>query len=334
MSEYKLVRGRWKGALLGVAGIGFGGVFLWLALRDIDPAEARAALRQLNRFWLLAGVALYLGSIGVRCLRWGVLLRAADDVKWRHAAEALLIGFAANYVLPGRVGELFRADYARRIFNMSRFTSVGTIVVERVCDGVVLVGALWLSFAWLVLTQFSPSQTSWILAVGAGASVFFGAALIFIVVASRVDLRRVGAPAAIAARWDHLVKGISSVLRGKATVIGVSSMVVWTLEVLALTSVIRGFGINLTPPQGLMLLGLTSLSTLVPTAPAYAGTYQLVFANVFGMFGYQPTIGIVAATAVQLFCFGTVTILGGAVLLSRSGLTIWRAQRLTRSEQL
>ncbi len=30
-----------------------------------------------------------------------------------------MTGFAANYVLPGRAGELFRADYARRVFNMS-----------------------------------------------------------------------------------------------------------------------------------------------------------------------------------------------------------------------
>lgn len=327
MSEYRATGGRWKGALLGVAGIAFGGVFLWLALRHVDPAEARAALQQLSRLWLLASVVLYLAGIGFRWLRWGILLRAADEVKWRHVGEALLIGFAANYVLPGRAGELFRADYARRIFNMSRFTSVGTIVVERVCDGIVLVGALWVSFAWLVLTRFSFSQASWTLAVGIVGSVLFGLALVFILVAERVDLRRFGAPAAIAMRWDHFVRGISSVLRGKTAIVGASSIAVWTMEVLALISMVRGFGINLTVPEGLMLLGLTSLSTLVPTAPGYAGTYQLVFANVFRMFSYPPTIGVVAATALQLFCFGTVTILGGLALLSRSGFTIWRARR-------
>ena len=85
--------------------------------------------------WLIAGVSVYLAAIGLRCLRWGILLRATGTVKWRHAAEALVTGFAANYILPGRVGELFRADYARRVFDMSGFTALGTIVVERVCDG-------------------------------------------------------------------------------------------------------------------------------------------------------------------------------------------------------
>jgi hypothetical protein len=53
----------------------------------------------------------------------------------------------------------------------------------------------------------------------------------------------------------------------------------------------------------------------------------LVFGHVFQIFGYSQTSGIIAATAVQIFCFGTVTILGGVILLSRGSVTIWRAQK-------
>ena len=95
-----------------------GGVFLWLAVRNIRPADVAAALRRVDANWLIIAVAVYLASIALRCLRWGILLRATDNVKWRHAADALLTGFAANYVLPGRIGELFRADYASRVFNI------------------------------------------------------------------------------------------------------------------------------------------------------------------------------------------------------------------------
>ena len=228
------------------------------------------------------------------------------------------------------VGELFRADYARRVFNMSRFTALGTIVVERVCDGVVLVCALWIGFAWILFTRFVAPEKSWVILVGAAASIFFGAALIFILVSQRIDLRRFGVMESIATRWDRLIDGVASVLRGHATIVVLCSIGVWILEVLALASVVRSFGVSLSPPESLMLLGLASLSTLVPTAPGYVGTYQLVFAHVFQMFGYQQATGIIAATAVQIFCFGTVTILGGIVLLSRSGLTIWRAHTWVR----
>jgi uncharacterized protein (TIRG00374 family) len=131
-----------KRILLGALGIILGCVFLWLAMLQVDPRELESALEKIDSKWVGVAVAIYLAAIGLRCLRWGFLLRVTNRVKWRHAAEALVTGFAANYLLPGRIGELFRADYARRIFNMSRFTALGTIIVERVCDGIVLVSAL------------------------------------------------------------------------------------------------------------------------------------------------------------------------------------------------
>jgi uncharacterized protein (TIRG00374 family) len=248
-------------------------------------------------------------------------------VKWRHAAEALLTGFAANYILPARVGELFRADYARRVFNMSRFTSLGTIVVERAFDGILLACMLWSSFAWVFFTRLISVETSWILLLGAVASVLFSGALIFVLTAHQIDLRRFGVPQSVATRWDRLVKGISSVLRGNSTTVVLYTIGVWTLEVVALAGMVRSFGVSLAPPELLMLLSLASLSTLLPTAPAYVGTYQLVFGYVFRMFGYQQTIGIVAATAVQIFSFGTVTIIGGLVQQSRGGIMLWRTNR-------
>jgi uncharacterized membrane protein YbhN (UPF0104 family) len=115
----------WKRAVVAAAGIVLGATFLWLATRYIGPDETEKALREMDLKWLAAGVASYLAAIALRCLRWGILVRATGSVKWRHTTEALITGFAANYVLPGRVGELFRADYARRVFNMSRFTALG-----------------------------------------------------------------------------------------------------------------------------------------------------------------------------------------------------------------
>jgi glycosyltransferase 2 family protein len=317
----------WKPLVLGCAGIALGGLFLFLAGRNVSMSDLQAALGRTDASWLFAGVVVYLTSIGLRCLRWGILLRATGSVKWRHAAEALITGFAANYVLPARLGELFRADYARRVFNMSRFTALGTIVAERVCDGVILVVALWASFATLLATRLPSAEAPWVLAVGMMSATVFGAALILILVSQRIELRRFGIIEGVAERWDRLVVGISSVLRGRTVTIALCSVAIWSMEAVALGSIVRGFGINFSIAEAAMLLGLASLSTLVPTAPGYIGTYQLVFGHVFGIFGYSEAIGFIAAIAVQIFCFGTVTILGGLVLLSRSGVTMWRAHK-------
>jgi uncharacterized membrane protein YbhN (UPF0104 family) len=195
-----------------------------------------------------------------------------------------------------------------------------------------LVCTLWGSLIWLLATSFALTEMSWVMIVGAAASGLFGIALVFMLIAQRIDLRRFGIPEVLAKRWDHLVRGISSVLRGNTAFVVVCSIGLWALEALALGVLVRSLGVSLSPPENLMLLGLASLSTVVPTAPGYLGTYQLVYGHMFQMFGYSQTVGIIAATAVQLFFFGTVSILGGLVLLSRSVLTIWRAHKLSYAE--
>jgi hypothetical protein len=45
------------------------------------------------------------------------------------------VGFAANYLLPPRLGELVRVDYRKRITGTGRAASTGTVVVERTLDG-------------------------------------------------------------------------------------------------------------------------------------------------------------------------------------------------------
>ncbi len=77
----------WRRVAIGALGVVMGGVILWIALRHIDPGDLEHALREMQGKWLIAGVAVYLAAIGLRCLRWGILLRATGSVKW-HAAEA------------------------------------------------------------------------------------------------------------------------------------------------------------------------------------------------------------------------------------------------------
>ena len=224
-----------------------------------------------------------------------------------------------------------RRAFPRRLqlshFQYEPFRLLGTIVVERVCDGIVLVVALWIGLAWILFTRVAFLPISWIFVVGAVSSVLFGVALILVLVSQRIDLRQFGIMEAIATRWDQLVKGISSVLRSNTTIIVLCSLGVSALDALTLAIIVRSFGIGLSAAETLLLLSVASLSTLVPTAPGFVGTYQLVFGHVFKIFGYPETIGIVAATAVQIFCFGAVVIIGGLVLMARGSVTIWRVHK-------
>src|SRR5712671_1244228 len=196
-----------RSVALGIAGLALGALFLYLALRNIDRQDFEAVLQRFDRSWLAAGVAVFMASIALRCLRWGILLRTNGAVKWRHAAEALLAGYAANYLLPARLGEVFRADYAMRLFHISRFTALGTIFVERLCDGVILICALWTCLGILSFGGSNPIvYPSWAIASVITASAMFGLAMLFALLSDRVELRKLGLPEFIVERWVRLTR--------------------------------------------------------------------------------------------------------------------------------
>lgn len=88
------------------------------------------------------------------------------------------------------------------------------------------------------------------------------------------------------------------------------SVVIWVLEAAAIWAVCQGSGMDLGPVELMIAVGAISLSTLVPTAPGYIGSYQLVFALVAGAFGLPAAAGVLSATAVQLALLAPLTVVG------------------------
>ena len=102
---------------------------------------------------------------------------------------------------------------------------------------------------------------------------------------------------------------------------------IWLTEACAMWSVCRAVGANLDLTGMLSLLGGASLSTLVPTAPGYVGSYQMAFVVILGQFGIAATSAIVASTAEQIYLIGTLTLVGLAILAITSLVSTIRSAR-------
>jgi uncharacterized protein (TIRG00374 family) len=297
--------GRWGSVARGIIGIFIGAVFLWLALRQTSWEQVRIILSKSNLGWLLVALGFYAVDLLVRVSRWRVLL---DDVKmlsFKSVGVALLIGYAANNVLPARLGELFRADFAGRHYSLSRSAVVGSIFVERVLDGLIVVVCLGLG------RLFVPEQAVLSSLTTISALVFGGIFIALWLLSRKVGLGWVERlPPAITRRILSFRQGLS-VMRGAGFGRVVSlSLIVWLFEGIMLWSVLKAVDISLGWQEMLSLIGVTSLSTLIPSAPGFVGTYQYAFAFTVKLFGYEPARGVAAATAIQIFLLGSVTLLG------------------------
>ncbi|MGH7349784.1 MAG: lysylphosphatidylglycerol synthase transmembrane domain-containing protein, partial [Candidatus Rokuibacteriota bacterium] len=128
--------------------------FFW----DVDLGVIAAHLRGTLWTFLALSVALNFASMWARAWRWSYLF--PPGTRPRRLYRALLIGYMGNNLLPLRAGELVRVYVASR--HGPRFwTTLATVVVERVLDGL----ALGLIIAGLLLIVPVPGEVRWSIAI-------------------------------------------------------------------------------------------------------------------------------------------------------------------------
>lgn len=309
-------------------GVAISVVALWLVLRSVDLQATAETLRSADWRWVAVMFGFVCLDLSVRALRWHRLLApvANTPVPYVHALQYLLVGYLANNVLPARLGELVRSHYAGDREGISRSTTLGTIVVERVIDLATVVAIA--SVAILVL-QVRGIVAS---AVLAGLAV---AALIALALAVGVAAHRLpGAEriAAYAERWPR-VRDVVGRLRDGLRVAGrprtlvealVLSGVCWTAAILGFAAAGQAIGVELSMGQAALMGSGVALAAAVPAGPASLGTFELAAVQVGKAVGISDSDAFAMALIAHLGIL-VVTSAGGLVSLARLGLP-WRAR--------
>ena len=122
-----------------------------------------------------------------RTMRWQIILRSVAAIPYRVVANALLVGYGLNTIMPARLGELFRAEFFKRSFGLSRVWPLTSIVIERLCDGLTVVACFGF---WLLLTATTREGADIVLDVLATGGTVFGAILLAALYLSRSTVPR------------------------------------------------------------------------------------------------------------------------------------------------
>jgi uncharacterized protein (TIRG00374 family) len=234
-----------------------------------------------------------------------------------------MIGFAANNLLPARVGEIARAYVVGSREGVSRSLALATIVVERVCDGLTLVALMTITFlVFPVPTTDHTLRTVAILAtlIFAGATV----AIVALLVAPdpflrfvRFFIRRL--PDSIGLRVDALLSNFLlglHALRSRRAVLGIAglSIAIWLLEAASFGFVLRAFPISLSTTSWIaaatFLLVFVNLGIMIPSAPGYIGTYQFFATLALRAFSVAPAFALGLAIVAQAMQYCLITGVG------------------------
>jgi uncharacterized protein (TIRG00374 family) len=288
------MRGRRSALVRLLVGVAISAVFLGFTLSRVDLQKAAEAIGQAAPAGLALALGIVLVDLAIRALRWHVLLQHVEGAgvrpSYRLAYGYLTLGFAANAVLPARLGDVARAMLAADTFKTPRLAILGTVFIERVSDGLTFLGLAILSSLVVASTSELRELTGFALVLGVVGLVVAAVGWILVsrsalastriatLITGIVGRLSAGAGALRRVRSAMAFVGLTAVLAGTAT------LVAWTVS--------QAVGINLSPIQTILFISGIALSLAIPAAPGSIGTYEGVGVALITVLGYTPEQGL------------------------------------------
>lgn len=328
------MKGRPGGGLLDwkvVVGVAISVAALFWAFHDVDLGVVARHVREADPGWFAASVFMATALFYIRAVRWHWLLEPIQPgIPYRPRLAATCIGFMANNLLPARLGEFVRAYALGRITNVPVSAAFGSLVVERLLDGLTVVTFFFLAMA-------APSFPS---GVGGGdialaarvmlVLVAFGTVVLVAIVLRPETSIRVGRSVAgrvlpesfrrpVVDALEALVHGFSVLRSPRLLFISLAwSAILWLAGALAFWLGFRAFHIDAPFVAAVFLQSLVALGVSLPSAPGFFGLFEG-----FARLGLVQVWGIEASRAVG---FAVGFHIGGFVPITLIGL--WYAWRV------
>jgi uncharacterized protein (TIRG00374 family) len=335
---FKPILSSMKRNLLIILGIAVSAGALAYAMREVHLGELSAAIAGADyRTLPLLLVQLYL-FYWLKAARWKWLLAPSMRLSTGQLFGPVMIGFAANCILPAHLGEFVRVYVVNRRYGIPSGTVLSTIVLERILD---VVAILALFGVGLLYAPSMPSEYR-------QGAIFFAFAATGVVLAAAVyliwtdwfirlteqilkwlpfipgrlsekvlDLLRQGADGL------HAMKSVRLVLAAL-----VNSLAQWCLNGLGAVIALRAFHVDVDFSTGLILTGITAFGVMIPAAPGYFGVIQLCFEAAMKAQEIQPAPALVFGASVYSQLSGMIpVILTGMFFLYRDHLSLGGLQR-------
>jgi len=293
----------WKSWL----GLAVSAIFIYLFLRKIDPEEVLRSLKSVRYSYLLAAILMQFFVLFVRTERWRYLLKPVKKVMLYPLFQVNVMGFMANFLLPARIGELVRAYLVGDREQISKSTSLATVVLERVLDGfgvVFCLGLVLFFFPFPEDFQQNPWFSPYSLRIT--GTIFL---IIYLIIISFLVLIRNNLNWVLrfledklkhsASHWREKIldifisfsHGLESLKKGWELIwVALLSIIIWVLASSVIYVAYFAFGIKLSFFSAILVEVLIALAVTLPSSPAFVGPFHYACAGGVALLGVEPNL--------------------------------------------
>lgn len=301
------------------------GIFIfWMVYKDQDINRIKNVLsNEVNYFWIILSIFLGLFSHISRTIRWNLMIEPLDHKpRMLNTFLSVLIGYLMNLVLP-RMGEISRCGVLSRYEKIPFTKLIGTVVLERIIDMLVLLLLLLI----VVITQFGKvveflnnnPEVQEKLGKILHSPILIIAVLGFIVLIwlARHKIRASGIALKLVVFLNQFIEGFKSIssIKNKGAFI-FHSLLIWVLYYLMLYCVFFSFHFtsHLSPLAGLTIFVLGSFGMVAPVQGGI-GAWHFMVIEGLTLYGIDKADGKIFAlvahgtTTIMLIVFGVIALL-------------------------
>jgi uncharacterized protein (TIRG00374 family) len=301
-----------------LVGVAVSGALLAYLFATVDLRALAQHLRRTEWGWVAAAVALSPLALWVRAERWRYLFPPRSEPPGLLAA--IMIGYMINNVLPLRAGEVARVYVVAHRWGQGFWTTLGTVVVERILDGVTVV----LMLGILVLLIPVPAYLQW------GALIMLAVNITAVAIlagmawhpdlthrAARWVFRRWPRLQSLVTRvFDRFARGLEGIRApAHALPLLVWTVAVWVIPAVEAWMVLRALDLSLSWVAPWVVLAFVGVSVSLPSAPGFIGVFHAAAAVALGMFGVARAEAVGYALILHAAQFVPITLIGWAFLL-------------------
>jgi uncharacterized protein (TIRG00374 family) len=312
-------------------------------LRQAHFSDVWNEIRHAELWALVLSFGMSIMTYVLRAARWQYLLRPIGRASFGNAFRTTVIGFAANGMLPARVGEVLRPYLLARREGLSVPSTFATIILERLLDLLTV-----LLFFGLFVTVFDPgmgttNKTLWETIKFGGLLAAGGALVALVMVAilarqpanvgravervARILPARFAAPVAHAAH--RFVEGLAVTRDPMHLLVSLLlSIPLWLSIAMTVWSVTLAFHMTIPFTGTFLILVLLTVGVAVPTPGSVGGFHEAFRIAATGFYGLSNDRAVGAAIVLHAIVF-VPPIVVGAFFMFREGLDFAGIRRMS-----
>ena len=257
-------------------------ICIYWSFKNFNFNEFLKYFKSIDYYFFIIAISALIFSVILRSMRW-LLFFKKDEIKYLNLLDLFkneMIGYFGNNIFPFKLGDLLRVFTMSRQTNISKTYLLGTVAIERIIDIASLIIFVCISLAlFILITGFYPIYTlissiatlfigdffnlNYLLYYLVGLLLMFGA--IFLIIKNNKNLFN----------WKLFLSPFKNIKSNKKILkVIILSLFIWMIYLFNINLISYSCGYNFSILDSLLLLTLTTIVMIIPSAPGMIGTFH------------------------------------------------------------